>query len=123
MALDHRVEEAALPHLTNAVNAAAERPLQQAQSWNLEAEIYRKLNQTDAAVAAYEKIATSGGLAADQRRLAVLKSVELLSGANRLSNAISRLEAYIVTSTNEPAVPGWLTQPQMSCAFFATNSP
>lgn len=97
--------ESALPHLTNAIATAtaAQRPPLLAQSWNLEAETYKKLAQTDAAVGAYEKIATAPALAMDQRRLAVLKSVEMLSGAGRLTNAIARLESYLTANTNEPA--------------------
>ncbi|HEX7860159.1 MAG TPA: tetratricopeptide repeat protein [Verrucomicrobiae bacterium] len=96
---------AALAHLTNAVAVAqkAQRPRLQAQSWNLEAELYRKVGRTTNAVSAYEKIAGLEGLPIDQRRLAVLKTVELLSANGALTNAIQRLETYLVGATNEPA--------------------
>lgn len=98
--------EAALPHLTNAIaaGAAAQRPGLQAQSWNLEAETHKKLGQIDAAAAAYERISAAAVLPADQRRLAVLKTVEMLTGAGRLTNSIARLETYISANTNEPAI-------------------
>ena len=65
---------AVLAHLTNAVAAAqsAQKPRLQAQSWTLEAELYRKIGEPKSAVAAYEKIASSDLLPIDQRRLAVL---------------------------------------------------
>jgi TolA-binding protein len=93
--------EAALLHLTNAVSAAAQRANLLAQSWNLEAETYRKLNQVEAAVTAYERISSATNLAPDQRRLAVLKSVELLSATGQLTNAIARIETYLAGNTNE----------------------
>jgi len=97
--------EAALAHVTNAVASAvaAQKPVLEAQSWNIEAEVYRKLNQPSNAVAAYEKIAGAEGLPIDQRRLAMLKSVELLSSAGNLTNAIVRLESYLSANTNEPS--------------------
>lgn len=97
--------QAALPHLTNAVLVAqtAQRPRLQAQSWNIEAEVYRKLSQTLNAIASYEKIAAVEALPLDQRRLAMLKSVELHSTSGNLTNAISRLETYLTSNTNEPA--------------------
>jgi TolA-binding protein len=96
---------AALSHLTNAVAAAqsAQNPRLQAQSWTLEAELYRKLGQTKNAVAVFDKIASVDALPVDQRRLAVLKSVELLSNSGELNNAIQKLESYLNVSTNEPA--------------------
>lgn len=97
--------QAALPHLTNAIAAAqaAQRNRLQAQSWNTEADVYRKLGQPANAIAAYEKIAAIEALPIDQRRLAVLKSVELHSTTGNLTNAIARLETYLAGNTNEPA--------------------
>jgi TolA-binding protein len=96
---------AALAHVTNAVAAAeaAQRPRFQAQSWNVAAEMHRKLGQTNNAVGAYEKIAAIDSLPIDQRRLAVLKAVELLSTSGSITNAIGRLERYLGATTNEPA--------------------
>jgi TolA-binding protein len=97
--------EAALPHLAAASAAAqaSQRPPLQAQSWNLEAETNRKLTQTDQALGASATIVAAGAVAPDQRRLAMLKSVELLSGTGHLTNAIARIEAYLGANTNEPA--------------------
>jgi TolA-binding protein len=94
-----------LPFVTNAVAAAesAQRPRFQAQSWNVAAEMYKRQGQTNQAVGAYEKIAAIESLAVDQRRLAVLKSVELLSTSGNITNAIARLERYLGSATNEPA--------------------
>lgn len=96
---------ATLSHLTNAVAAAqnAQRPRLLEQSWNLEAELYRKIGQPLNAVGAYEKISAMESLPIDQRRLAVLKSVELFSSTSDLTNAIRKLESYLSANTNEPA--------------------
>ena len=97
--------QAALGFITNAAAVAqqAKRPRLQAQSLNLEAELYRKAGQTENAVVSYEKIASMEALALDQRRLAVLKSVELLSADGDHTSAIGRLESYLGGMTNEPA--------------------
>ncbi len=97
--------EAALPHLTNALAAAiaAKKPLLEAQTRSLEADVYRKLNRAGDAVSAYEKIGAIEGLPVDQKRLALLKSVELLSTSGATSNALARIETYLGTHTNEPA--------------------
>jgi TolA-binding protein len=96
---------AVLGFVTNAVAAAeaAQRPRFEAQSWNVAAEMHRKLGQTNLAVSAYEKIAGIESLPVDQRRLALLKAVELLSTGGSITNAIFRLERYLGTTTNEPA--------------------
>lgn len=95
----------ALGFVTNALAAAeaAQRPRFQAQSWNVAAELHRKLGQTNQAVSAYEKIAAIESLPVDQRRLAMLKAVELLSTGGNVTNAIGRLERYLGSTTNEPA--------------------
>ncbi|MGZ8919565.1 MAG: tetratricopeptide repeat protein [Limisphaerales bacterium] len=96
---------AAVTYLTNAAAAAltAQQPRLQAQSINLEAEAYRKMGQAGNAITAYEKIASNEALPIDQRRLAVLKTVELLSGSGDVINAIRRLETYLSGMTNDPA--------------------
>ena len=94
--------QAAIAYLTNAA-AASQSPRRYAQSVNLEAEVHRKLGQEASAIAAYEKIAGHEALPIDQRRLAVLKTVELLSGSSQVTNAIRRLETYLSVTTNEPA--------------------
>jgi TolA-binding protein len=97
--------EAALPHLTNALAAAgaAKKPLLEAQTRNLEADVYRKLNRNADALATYEKIGSIESLPVDQKRLALLKSVELLSTTGSTSNALVRIETYLGAHTNEPA--------------------
>lgn len=95
----------ALPPLTNAVAVArsAARPMRLAQSLNLEAEVYRKLNQPALAVAAYERLTSAELIPIDQRRLALLKAVELLSAQNQLPEAIARIEAYLEANNQEPS--------------------
>jgi hypothetical protein len=97
--------DAALAHLTNALAAAvaAKKPLLEAQTRSLEADVYRKLNRTGDAVSSYEKIGAIEALPVDQKRLALLKSVELLSTSGNTSNALARIETYLGTHTNEPA--------------------
>ncbi|HTG44115.1 MAG TPA: tetratricopeptide repeat protein, partial [Verrucomicrobiae bacterium] len=43
------------------------------------------------------------GIPVDQKRLALLKSVELLSSSGDTTNALARLESYLGAQTNEPA--------------------
>jgi TolA-binding protein len=69
----------------------------------LEADVYRKLNRTAEAVSSYEKIGSIETLPVDQKRLALLKTVELLSTSGATSNALARIESYLGTHTNEPA--------------------
>lgn len=97
--------EAGLAAISNAVVAAraAARPALLAQALNLEADIHKKLNRSDDAVASYEKIVGVEELPVDQRRLALLKSVELLSGAQRLTNALDRLSAYLTKNPQDPS--------------------
>jgi TolA-binding protein len=97
--------QAALGFITNAAAVAqqAQRPRLQAQSLNLEAEFYRKAGQAANAVSSYEKIASMEALPIDQRRLAVLKTVEIQSSGGDYTNAIRRLEGYLSAMTNEPA--------------------
>lgn len=97
--------EPALAWLTNALAAAvaAKKPVLEAQARNLEGDVYRKLNRPADAVGAYEKIGLIEGLPVDQKRLALLKSVELLSTSGNATNALARLELYLGTHTNEPA--------------------
>ena len=97
--------EVALASLTNAVAVAeaAKQPMRLAQALNLEAEVYRKLNQLENAVASYQKITAAEIIPVDQRRLALLKAVELLSAQNQLTNAISRIETYLEANPKEPS--------------------
>lgn len=97
--------EMALPPLTNAIAIAqkAQRPMRLEQALNLEAEVYRKLNQPAQAVASYQKISSGEIIPQDQRRLALLKAVEILSAENQLTNAIGRIEAYLAANPQEPS--------------------
>jgi TolA-binding protein len=97
--------QSAFSFITNAASIAeqAQRPRLQAQSINLEAEYHRKSGQPANAVSSYEKIAAIQALPIDQRRLAVLKTVEIHSSAGDYTNAIRRLETYLSAMTNEPA--------------------
>lgn len=97
--------ENALPLVANAVAAArsAGNFGLQAQAFSLEAEIQKKLNQPARAIQAYEKINTAEGMPADQRRLAVLKQIELMTGQNQLSNAVERLELFLAQAPTDPA--------------------
>ena len=95
----------ALQSLTNAIAAAEAAGQQrlQAQSLSLEADVYKKLNQPEKAAASYDKVIALDKLAIDQRRLALLKGIELLSTGGKLTNAIDRLESYLQVNTNEPS--------------------
>ncbi len=97
--------EAGLGSISNAVVAArvAARPGLLAQALNLEADIHKKLNRPDDAVGSYEKIVAVEELPIDQRRLALLKSVELLTGAQRLTNALERLGGYLTRNPQDPS--------------------
>ena len=95
----------ALPPLTNAVAVAqkAQRPLRLAEALNLEAEVYKKLQQPAQAVASYRKISAEEIIPLDQRRLALLKTVELLSAENQLTNAVASIEGYLGANPAEPS--------------------
>lgn len=97
--------EVALGPLTNALSAAitAKKPVLEAQTRNLEGDVYRKLNRQADAISSYEKIGGIDGLPMDQKRLALLKTVELLSTSGDITNALARIEAYLAGHTNEPA--------------------
>ncbi len=97
--------ENAFPHISDAIAAAqlAQKPALQAQSINLEADLYKKLGQTDKAIASYEKILSLDNLGIEQKRLALLKELELFATTSRVTNAIVRLESYLTVNTNEPA--------------------
>lgn len=95
----------ALGHLTNALSQAvsSSHPLLAVETLNLEAEAYKKASRPNDAVAAYERITQLENLALDQKRLALLKGVELMASTGRLADAIARMESYLAANTNEPA--------------------
>jgi TolA-binding protein len=97
--------EAALARTTNllAIATAAGKPLLQAASLKLQAEILES-KEPESALQAYDRIAQIRSLPSEQIRQAVLKSVDLAVGLNRLTNAIGRLQAYLAL-TNSVADP------------------
>lgn len=97
--------EQAIPALTNAVAKArlTRVPLLQAQTLNLEAEVYKRLNQPARAVQSYEGIIAAEGMPPEQKQLALLKEVELSASQNAFTNAASRIAAYLVQNPKEPA--------------------
>jgi outer membrane protein assembly factor BamD (BamD/ComL family) len=91
--------------LTNALQVAqkAGLPSLEAQTLQLQAEIHKKLNHIDKAIGVYEQITARNNLPPDQKRLGLLKAVELYVDQNRLTNAISRLETYLAQTPGDPA--------------------
>lgn len=98
--------ENALPALTNAASLAiaAKNPIRLAQTYNLEAEVYKKLNQVEKVVDSYEKILSGEQIPTEQKRLAVLKTVELLSTQGKLARAAARLEQYMTQTPQDPGM-------------------
>lgn len=95
----------ALKALSNAAAAAlaSKNSLRLAQAWNLEAEVHKKMGQPLLAAEAYDRIAATETLPPDQKRLALLKSVELFTSPNQLTNGITRLENYLARNPQEPS--------------------
>src|SRR5207247_6196943 len=81
-----------------AIATSAGKPLLQADSIRLQAEILEE-KQPEVALQAYERITQIKDLPADQVRQALLKSVDLAIAQKRLTNAIERLQTYM-DSTN-----------------------
>lgn len=97
--------ERALPALTNAAAQAkaTKRATLMAQTLNLEAEVQKRLNNTNAASAAYEGIITTEGMPLEQKRLALLKQVELAAAQNAYTNAAGRIAAFLAANPQEPS--------------------
>jgi TolA-binding protein len=95
--------ELALPALTNAITQAraAAKPLLLAQSLNLEADVFRKLNQPTRAAQAYEGIVSADGLPPEQKRLGLLHEVDLYASQNAFTNAAGRITLYLTQNTND----------------------
>jgi TolA-binding protein len=93
----------ALPALTNAVvqAKAAGKPLLLAQTLNLQADVFRKLNQPTRAAQAYEGIVSAEGMPPEQRRIGLLREVELYASQNALTNAAARIALYLAQNTND----------------------
>lgn len=83
--------------LTNALAQArvANKPALVAQTLSLEAELYKGLNQPARAIQSYEAIIAANGMAPEQKRLALLKEVELAATQNAFTNAATRLQLYL----------------------------
>ncbi|MGV3772142.1 MAG: tetratricopeptide repeat protein [Verrucomicrobiales bacterium] len=97
--------ENAFESITNALQVAQKGALHalEAQTMQLHAEIFKKLNQPEKAIAVYEKITATETLPPDQKRLGLLKAVELYVDQERITNAIARLETYVTQTPNDPA--------------------
>jgi TolA-binding protein len=95
--------ELALPALTNAVAQAraAGKPLLLAQTYGLQADVFRKLNQPTRAAQAYEGIVTAEGMPPDQKRIGLLREVELYASQNLFTNAAGRIALYLTQNTND----------------------
>lgn len=95
--------ELALPALTNAVAQAraAGRPLLLAQSFDLQADVFRKLNQPTRAAEAYEGIVTADRMPPEQKQLGLLREVEMYAAQNSFTNAAGRIAVYLTQNTND----------------------
>jgi tetratricopeptide (TPR) repeat protein len=93
----------ALPALTNAAAhaRAAGKPLLLAQTFNLQADVFRKLNQPTRAAQAYEAIVTAEAMPAEQKRIGLLREVELYASQNAFTNAAARIALYLTQNTND----------------------
>jgi TolA-binding protein len=93
----------ALPALTNAAAQAraAGKPLLFAQTLNLQADVFRKLNQPTRAAQSYEAIVTAEGMPAEQKRIGLLREVELYASQNAFTNAAARISLYLTQNTND----------------------
>jgi TolA-binding protein len=95
--------ELALPALTNAaVQArAAGKPLLLVRTLNLQADVFRKLNQPMRAAQVYEGIVSAEGMPAEQKRIGLLREVELYASQNFLTNAVGRIGLFLMQNTND----------------------
>lgn len=93
----------ALPALENAATAAraAAKPLLLARTLNLQAEVFRKLNQPTRAAQAYEGIVAAEGMPPEQKRIGLLREVDLYASQNLLTNAAGRIGLYLAQNTND----------------------
>src|ERR1051325_9477059 len=95
--------ELALPALTNAaVQArAAGKPLLLARTLNLQADVFRKLNQPTRAAQSYEGIVLAEGMPPEQKRIGLMREVELYAAQNLLTNAAGRIAIFLTQNTND----------------------
>jgi TolA-binding protein len=95
--------ELALPALTNAATQAraAGKPLLLARTLNLQADIFQKLNQPTRAAQTYEGIVSAEGMPPEQKRIGLLREVDLYASQNLLTNAATRIVLYLAQNTND----------------------
>lgn len=93
----------ALPALTNAATRArtAGKPLLLAQTLNLQADVFRKLNQPTRAAQSYEAIVSAEGMPPEQKRIGLLREVEVYASQNAFTNAAARIALYLTQNTND----------------------
>lgn len=98
--------ETALQSITNsaALAISSKAGARLAQTWNLEAEVFKKLNQPEKVLESYEKIITGELIPAEQKRLALYKTIEALSSPARLPRAVARLELYMTQNPQDPSL-------------------
>jgi outer membrane protein assembly factor BamD (BamD/ComL family) len=97
--------EQALPALTNAVARAraTKRSALIAETLNLEAEVHKRLNRPDRAALAYAGIVAAEGMPLDQKRIALLKQVELSAAQNAFTNAAVTISAFLNQNPADPS--------------------
>lgn len=97
--------EAAAGALTNAAAQArlAKRPVLLVQSLSMEADLFKRLNQPARALQSYDGIVAAEGMPAEQKRLALLKAVELAVAHNQHAEAAARVNAFLAANPQEPA--------------------
>jgi TolA-binding protein len=123
--------QSALPVLTNALALAkiSQKQTLAAQTLNLLADVFKKLDQPAQAIESYDQIIASEQIPPEQRRLALMKTVELLSTGAQITNAITRVEAYLAKNSQDPGADllhlkaGELWLQQFRDAVAATNAP
>jgi outer membrane protein assembly factor BamD (BamD/ComL family) len=93
----------ALPALTNAATQAraAGKPLLLAQTFNLQADVFKKMNQPTRAAQAYEAIVSAEAMPPEQKRIGLLREVELYASQNAFTNAAARIALYLTQNTND----------------------
>ena len=93
----------ALAALTNAATQAraAGKPLLLAQTFNLQADVFKKLNQPTRAAQAYEAIVLAEAMPPEHKRIGLLREVELYASQNAFTNAAARIALYLTQNTND----------------------
>jgi TolA-binding protein len=102
--MSDRRPDAALLRVTNLVTIASNRTNAQlqARSLSLKGEILEQ-KQPEAAAQTYQAIVALPGIAADQKRQALLKLVDLAVNQGRFTNAILQLTGFLEQNAQDPA--------------------